>query len=603
LRTKHLYLFKSSPKLILLKALKHINTYFSKYKVRLILGFFIAIGSRVFAVAVPKFVGDSVAIVEQYQKGIVTDLSAVKSQLIVNILLIIGVALASGFLMFLMRQTFIVVSRFIEFDLKNEIYNHYQKLSLSFYKANRTGDLMSRISEDVMKVRMYAGPALMYSVNTITLFIVCLSYMSSIAPKLTLYTVTPLPFLSIAIYFLSVAINKRTTVVQEYLSKLTSFTQEAFSGISVVKAYGIQKSIRSDFDQIALQHKEKSIDLAKVQAFFFPLMLLLIGASNIIVIYIGGKQYINGEIKDFGILVEFIIFVNMLTWPVATVGWVSSIIQQAEASQKRINEFLETKPEITDVKNALVFALNSNIRFDNVSFKYPDTGIEALKKVSFTLRKGKMLGIVGNTGSGKSTLLELLGRLYEPTSGTIYIDEVPLNQVKLESLRSKTGYVPQDAFLFSDTIANNLRFGKEDASEEELITSTKLASVHDNIINFKNGYETLLGERGVTLSGGQKQRVSIARTLIKNPELLLLDDCLSAVDTETEEQIIANINSLAEGKTALIVSHRISSVQNADLILVLGQGKLIEKGTDTELKAVGGYYQKLYEKQLQQKDF
>ncbi len=590
-------------KITLLKSLKHINTYFSKYKIRLILGLFIAIGSRIFAVAVPKLVGDSVSVVEQYQKGLVTDFDEVKYQLILNIALIIGVALAAGFLMFLMRQTFIVVSRFIEFDLKNEIYNHYQKLSLSFYKSNRTGDLMSRISEDVMKVRMYAGPALMYSVNTITLFVICLFYMSSVAPKLTLYTVAPLPFLSIAIYFLSVAINKRTTVVQEYLSKLTSVTQEAFSGISVVKAYSIQKSTQQNFDKIAAAHKQKSIHLASVQALFFPLMVLLIGASNIIVIYVGGQQYIDGEIKDFGILVQFIIYVNMLTWPVATVGWVSSIVQQAEASQKRINEFLETTPEITDSVTAESFKLNSSIRFDNVSFTYPDTGIEALKNVSFTLQKGKTLGIVGNTGSGKSTLLELLARLYDPTSGVIYIDDVPLKNISLETLRSKIGFVPQDAFLFSDTIANNLRFGKENATDEELIEATELASVHHNIINFKNGYNTLLGERGVTLSGGQKQRVSIARTVIKKPEILLLDDCLSAVDTETEEQIVANINNLAEEKTALIVSHRISSVQNANLILVLEEGKLIQTGTDVALKAVDGYYQKLYDKQLKQKDF
>lgn len=585
-----------------MKALKHINIYFSKYKIRLILGVFIAIGSRIFAVAVPKFVGDSIAVVEQYQKGIITDLEIVKKELILNILLIIGAALIAGFLMFLMRQTFIVVSRFIEFDLKNEIYTHYQKLSLGFYKANRTGDLMNRISEDVMKVRMFAGPALMYSVNTITLFIVCLSYMSSIAPKLTLYTIAPLPILSITIYFLSVAINKRTTVVQEYLSKLTSFTQEAFSGISVIKAYGTEKNIRGDFDQLATEHKDKSIHLAKVQALFFPLMLLLIGASNIIVIYIGGQQYINGEIKDFGILVEFIIFVNMLTWPVATVGWVSSIIQQAEASQERINEFLKTIPQIEDVSQPIQFNLDKEIRFENVSFTYSNTGIEALKNVSFTLEKGKTLGIVGNTGSGKSTLLELLGRLYDPTSGTIYVDDIPLQNIELKKLRSKLGFVPQDAFLFSDTIANNLRFGKENATENELITAATLASVHQNIIRFKNGYETLLGERGVTLSGGQKQRVSIARTLIKNPELLLLDDCLSAVDTETEEKIINNINNLAQEKTAFIVSHRISSVQNTDLILVLEEGKLIQMGTDTALKAQKGYYQDLYEKQLHKKD-
>lgn len=586
-----------------MKALKHINFYFSKYKVRLILGLFISIGSRLFAVAVPKFIGDSVAIIEQYHIGEVTSLATIKHQLIINILLIIGVALMAGFLMFLMRQTFIVVSRFIEFDLKNEIFNHYQKLSLNFYKTNRTGDLMNRIGEDVMKVRMYAGPALMYSVNTITLFVICLSYMFSIAPKLTLYTITPLPVLSVAIYFLSVAINNRTTIVQEYLSKLTSYTQEAFSGISVIKAYSIQKSIQANFNLLAFEHKEKHINLAKVQALFFPLMLLLIGLSNIIVIYMGGKQYINGEIKDFGILVEFIIFVNMLTWPVATVGWVSSIIQQAEASQKRINEFLKTQPEIKDAVQTVDFKFNHNIRFENVSFTYPDTGIEALKNLSFTIQKGQTLGIVGKTGAGKSTLLELLGRLYTPTSGEIFIDEVPLKNIKISSLRFNTGYVPQDVFLFSDTIINNLRFGKHNATKNELIQATKLAAVHSNIVNFKKGYDTLLGERGVTLSGGQKQRIAIARTLIKKPEILLLDDCLSAVDTQTEEKIISNFNNLSEIKTTFIISHRISSVQNADQIIVLENGELIQQGTDSLLKASDGYYQKLYKKQLLQKEY
>lgn len=585
-----------------MKALKHINFYFSKYKVRLILGLFISIGSRLFAVAVPKFIGDSVAIIEQYYQGEVTSIATIKHQLIINILLIVGVALMAGFLMFLMRQTFIVVSRFIEFDLKNEIFNHYQKLSLNFYKTNRTGDLMNRIGEDVMKVRMYAGPALMYSVNTITLFVICLSYMFSIAPKLTLFTIAPLPILSVAIYFLSVAINNRTTIVQEYLSKLTSYTQEAFSGISVIKAYGTQQNIQTNFNQLASEHKEKHINLAKVQAFFFPLMLLLIGLSNIIVIYIGGKQYITGEIKDFGILVEFIIFINMLTWPVATVGWVSSIIQQAEASQKRINEFLKTKPEIEDAAKTVDFKFNHNIRFEKVSFTYPDTGIEALKNLSFTIQKGQTLGIIGKTGAGKSTLLELLGRLYTPTSGEIFIDDIPLNNIKIKSLRFNTGYVPQDAFLFSDTIINNLRFGKQNATKNELIEATKLAAVHSNIIKFKKGYDTLLGERGVTLSGGQKQRIAIARTLIKQPEILLLDDCLSAVDTQTEEQILSNFNNLSNKKTTFIVSHRISSVQNADQIIVLEDGQLIQQGTDSLLKSTDGYYQKLYKKQLLQKE-
>ncbi|WP_010523176.1 ABC transporter ATP-binding protein [Aquimarina agarivorans] len=585
-----------------MKALKHLNKYFIKYKVRLILGLFIAVTSRLFAVAVPKFVGDIVAEVEQYIKGNITDIAVVKHSLLVNILLIIGSALLAGFFMFLMRQTFIVVSRFIEFDLKNEIYAHYQKLSLSFYKINRTGDLMNRISEDVGKVRLYAGPALMYSVNTITLFAVVLTYMSSIAPKLTLYTIAPLPVLSLSVYYLSVAINKRTTIVQEYLSKLTTFTQESFSGIAVLKAYQIEGRTNTDFNELANQSKQKSIDLARVQALFYPLMVCLIGISNIIVIYIGGKQYLNGQISDFGVLVEFIIFVNMLTWPVATVGWVSSMIQQAEASQKRINEFLKTIPEIKNKENAIPVSITGEINFENVDFTYPDTGIHALKNLSFNIKAGQTVGIIGNTGSGKSTVLELIGRLYDPTKGKISIDKQPLNSINLQSLRSQMGYVPQDAFLFSDTIENNICFGKNNATEAEMIEVAKTASVHKNIKDFKNGYKTLLGERGVTLSGGQKQRVSIARALLKNPKILLLDDSLSAVDTETEKQIIENFKALSEKRTTIIVSHRISSVKNADLILVLKDGKLIQKGNHKLLTKNYGYYLDLYKKQSQQKE-
>lgn len=585
-----------------MKALKHLNKYFFKYRVRLILGIFIAIASRIFAVAVPKFIGDSVAIVERYLENDITDIALVKSTLINNILIIIGAALLSGFFMFLMRQTFIVVSRYIEFDLKNEIYTHYQELSLSFYKANRTGDLMSRISEDVMKVRMYVGPALMYSVNTLTLFVIALSYMASIAPTLTLYTVAPLPILSIAIYFLSVAINKRTTIVQEYLSKLTTFTQESFSGISVLKAYQIEGRTHADFAQLSNEGKQKSIELASVQAFFMPLMVLLIGCSNIIVIYMGGKQYLNGEIADFGVLVEFILFVNMLTWPVATVGWVTSITQQAEASQERINEFLNTVPEIQNASNSMSMPITGEVIFNDVNFTYPDTGIKALTNLNFSVKPGQTVGIVGNTGSGKSTILELIGRLYDPTSGTITIDGKNLNSLNLQSLRSQMGYVPQDAFLFSDTIANNICFGKNNASAEEMISAAKTASVHKNIADFKEGYETLLGERGVTLSGGQKQRVSIARALIKKPTLLLLDDCLSAVDTETEEKIISNFNALAQQNTCFIVSHRISTIKNADVILVLEDGKIIQQGNHNALLNKDGYYQNLYKKQLQKKE-
>ena len=584
-----------------MKELQHLNKYFKKYRLRLILGVFIAIASRIFAVSVPKFIGDGVALVESYLKGEITDVAIIKTGLIKNILIIIGAALLSGFFMFLMRQTFIVVSRFIEYDLKNEIYTHYQKLSLSFYKANRTGDLMSRISEDVMKIRMYVGPAVMYSTNTLTLFVIALSYMSSIAPTLTLYTIAPLPILSLAIYYLSVAINKKTTIVQEYLAKLTTFTQEAFSGISVLKAYQIENNTYEDFTVLTNESKQKSIELAKVQALFMPLMVLLIGFSNIIVIYIGGKQYLNGEIADFGVLVEFILFVNMLTWPVATVGWVSSMVQQAEASQARINEFLKTVPEIKNALQAESFELKGDITFDNVSFTYPDTGIDAIKNMSFSIKAGQTLGIVGNTGSGKSTILDLIGRLYDPIKGNIWIDNKKLTDINLQSVRSQMGYVPQDAFLFSDTIANNICFGKNKASEQEMITAAKTASVHKNITQFKNGYKTLLGERGVTLSGGQKQRISIARALIKNPTLLLLDDCLSAVDTETEEKIISNFNDLSKQKTCFIVSHRISSVKNADIILVLKNGEIIQQGNHASLTNKDGYYSDLVNKQLNKK--
>jgi len=585
-----------------LKALKHLYKYFIKYKIRLILGIFIAIASKIFAVAVPKFIGDSVAIVENYLNNEITDLALVKTTLIKNILIIVGTALLYGLFTFFMRQTFIVVSRYIEFDLKNEIYTHYQKLSLSFYKANRTGDLMNRISEDVMKVRMYVGPAIMYATNTIILFIIALGYMASIAPTLTLYTIAPLPILSAAIYFLSVAINKRTTIVQEYLSTLTTYTQESFSGISVLKAYQIEGKTYDSFASLADDGKQKSISLARVQAFFMPLMVLLIGCSNIIVIYIGGKQYLSGEIEDFGVLVEFILYVNMLTWPVATVGWVSSIIQQAEASQERINEFLETVPEIQNIDKAVSFPFKGEIGFHNVSFTYPDTGIEALKNINFTIKAGQTIGIIGNTGAGKSTILELIGRLYDPTKGHISLDGHNLDAINLQNLRSQMGYVPQDAFLFSDTIANNICFGKNDASEEEMVNATKTASVHENIIAFKDGYKTLLGERGVTLSGGQKQRISIARALIKNPKLLLLDDCLSAVDTETEEHIINNFNNLAQQKTSFIVSHRISSVKKADIIFVLEKGEIIQQGDHQKLLNESGYYQDLFKKQLQKKE-
>ncbi|GAA0733065.1 ABC transporter ATP-binding protein [Aquimarina litoralis] len=584
-----------------MRALRHLNKYFLKYKYRLLIGLFITIIARIFAVAVPKFVGDSVEIVEQYINHSITDINEVKSGLITNILLILGSVLIAAFFTFLMRQTFIVVSRFIEFDLKNEVFEHYQILSLNFYKKNRTGDLMNRISEDVSKVRMYVGPAIMYSVNTITLFVVVIGYMITIAPQLTLYTVAPLPILSISIYKLSVAIHKRSTIVQQYLSKLTTFTQESFSGISVIKAYGIENQTLTNFTELSNTSKEKNIDLVKVQALFFPLMVLLIGVSNLLVIYIGGQQYINGTIKDLGIIVEFIIFVNMLTWPVATVGWVTSIIQQAEASQVRINEFLRQEPEITNTVTTQT-PITGNIVFDDVSFTYDDTNITALKNISFSINSGQTIAIIGKTGSGKSTILDLLGRLYDVSHGEIKVDNTSIQKLNLIDLRSSIGYVPQDAFLFSDSIRNNIKFGKTDASDDDVIQAAKNSAVHKNIVEFSKGYDTVLGERGITLSGGQKQRVSIARAIIKDPSILLFDDCLSAVDTETEEEILNNLHKISENKTTFIVSHRVSTARNADKIIVLDEGKIIQKGTHNQLLEVDGYYKELYLKQLSEKE-
>lgn len=583
-----------------MKELQHLRKYFYKYRIQLIAGIIITIISNLFRVFVPKLVGSIIDIVNEQVQNPDRDISIYKSELLKYILIIIGAAVITGILTFFMRQAIINVSRYIEFDLKNEIYNQYQKLSLNFYKKNRTGDLMNRISEDVGKVRMYAGPAIMYSINTITLFVVALTFMYRQAPSLTLYTIIPLPILSILIYKISKQIHKRSTIVQEYLSKLSTFTQESFSGISVIKAYGIEPQTATKFNSLSITSKDKQLSLVRVQAFFFPIMILLIGISNLLVIYIGGKQYINGLIS-LGTIIEFIIYVNMLTWPVATVGWVTSIIQQAEASQKRINEFLKLKPEITNTVQAPSI-IKGTIEFKEVYFTYDDTNIKALKGVSFKVNPGETLAIIGKTGSGKSTILDLIGRLYDVDNGTIFIDDTAIDQINLNSLREATGYVPQDAFLFSDTINNNIKFGKEDATDEEVIAAAKNAQVHKNIKKFNKQYETILGERGITLSGGQKQRVSIARAIIKAPQILLFDDCLSAVDTETEEKILNNLNKLTEEKTTVIVSHRISSAKNADHIIVLDDGKIVQKGTHETLINIDGYYKELYLKQLSAKE-
>jgi ATP-binding cassette subfamily B protein len=585
-----------------LKELGYLNKFFLKYKYRLIIGIICTIIARILSLFTPRLIGKSLNVVEKFINGDITDLEIVKSKLLINILLILGAVLLAGVFTFIMRQAIIVTSRLIEFDLKNEIFEQYERLSLNFYKKNRTGDLMNRISEDVSKVRMYFGPAIMYSINMITLFVIVISYMVQIDSTLTLYTLLPLPILSASIYILSRVINNRSRIVQEYLSKLTTFTQEFFSGINVIKAYSIEKFSFKDFDDLANESKEKNISLYKAQALFFPLMVLLIGASNILVIYIGGMRYINGQIESFGVIAEFIIYVNMLTWPVAVVGWVTSIVQQAEASQKRINEFLKVEPEVQNLIDNPT-SIGGKIEFKNVSFTYDDTNITALKNISFSIEKGKTLAILGKTGSGKSTIANIIARLYDIKIGEVLIDNKHIKEINLTDLRENIGFVPQEAFLFSDTIKNNIKFGNENAVEDIIKNAAKNAHIHQNIEEFSKSYETFIGERGVTLSGGQKQRISIARALIKNPQILVFDDCLSAVDTETEEIILNNINKVSKDKTTIIISHRVSSTKNADFIIVLDEGKIIQKGTFNELSNKKGFYQNLYNQQLTEQTF
>lgn len=583
-----------------MKALQYLNKYFRKYKWRILLGLSITVLSKILSLKIPQIIRDSLNVVDDYQKNIITDINEVKSALFINVLIIIGVALVAGFFTFLMRQTIIVTSRLIEFDLKNEIYQQYQRLSLNFYKKNRTGDLMNRISEDVSKVRMYVGPSIMYTMNMLVLFVVGFTQMITVDLTLTLYTLIPFPLLSISIFILSRTINKRSAIVQQYLSKLTTYNQETFSGINVVKSYGIETAILRDFDAVVNESKEKNISLHKANALFFPLMILLIGISNLIVIYIGGNQYINGEIQ-IGTVVEFTLYVNILTWPVAVVGWVTSMVQQAEASQSRINEFLKETPEITNSSDKAE-DIQGKIAFHDVVFTYDDTNITALKNVSFEIEPGQTLAILGKTGSGKSTIAELISRMYDITEGKVFIDNTPIASLNLDNLREQIGYVPQDPFLFSDTIENNIKFGKEDATLEDIEQAAKNAVVHDNIVEFAKGYDTILGERGVTLSGGQKQRVSIARAIIKNPKILIFDDCLSAVDTETEERILSNLEKVSTNKTTIIISHRVSSAKNADKIIVLDDGQIIQQGAHETLVKTEGYYQELYQQQLLEKE-
>lgn len=589
-----------------MKELFYLNKYFYKYRGRFILGTIFVIISNVFSIFPAVYVRqgfDTVtqAIADFQSLQSALQISDLKFTLLKYGLLIIAMSLARGVFMFFMRQTIIVMSRLIEYDLKNEIFKHYQSLSISFYNRNKTGDLMNRISEDVGRVRMYLGPALMYTISVVSQIILVVAVMLSINVELTIYALLPLPVLSVAIYYVSNIINQRSEKVQEQLSNISSLAQETFSGIRVVKAYIQESRIRSKMQEDSAEYKKRSLSLVKINALFFPLMILLIGLSTLLTVYIGGILALRGEITT-GNIAEFVIYVNMLTWPVASLGWVTSIVQSAEASQRRINEFLDVTPEIENPSEEK-FDLEGRITFEEVDFTYPDSGIHALKKVSFVLKPGKSLAIVGKTGSGKSTIAHIIGRLYDVTGGRVLIDGKDIREINLNILRENIGYVPQEGFLFSDSIHNNIAFGVDRGELQEVKQAAADADILDNILSFKEGLETRVGERGITLSGGQKQRVSIARAFMRNPNILMLDDCLSAVDTQTEENILNNLKRVMANKTTLIISHRISSVKHCDEIIVLSKGAVIERGSHESLIEKQGYYAELYRKQQLEKEF
>lgn len=590
-----------------MKALFALNKYFWKYKWRLSLGVLFLVVSNWFGILPVKIISeaidsvlDSVKLYVNLQdSGLQESMySEITENLLVFTLTVIGLAFAKGAFLFLTRMTIIVMSRYIEFDLKNEIFEQYQSLNLSFYKRNNTGDLMNRISEDVGRVRMYFGPAIMYTINLVVLFVLVISTMLKVNVELTLYVLTPLPFLSVSIYYVSNIINKKSERVQHQLSELTTFVQEAFSGIRVIKAYTQQFSKNAIFETELNDYKNKNLSLVKVNAFFMPMMILLIGLSTIITIYIGGRLAANGSIT-MGNIAEFVIYVNMLTWPVASLGWVTSLVQRAAASQQRINEFLDTKPEITN-SNTNEYPVLGNIEFNNVSFTYPNSGLTALHNVSFRVKAGQSLAILGKTGSGKSTIANLLTRMYDINSGEILVDSTPIKEHNLSVLRQSIGYVPQEVFLFSETIHDNIAFGNKELKslEEEVIQAAKQAEVHQNIVDFPKGYQTEVGERGITLSGGQKQRISIARAIMSKPQIFIFDDCLSAVDTETENKILNNLQQVMDKTTSIVITHRVSSAINCDQIIVLEEGKVAEQGTHHELLNRGGLYAEIYEMQL-----
>ena len=515
-------------------------------------------------------------------------------------LMILVLALLKGFFLFLVRQTLIVMSRHIEYDLKNEIYHHYQTLPLSFYRKNNTGDLMARISEDVNKVRMYVGPAIMYGLNLITVFILVIWYMLSVNQKLTWFVLLPVPFLSFSIYFVNTIIMRKSEQIQANLSKISTFTQEAFSGIRVLKAFVQEEPSTIAFTKQANVYREKSLDLVKVDSLFSPLVSVLAGLSSVIVVYIGGLEVMAGRLTP-GSITEFIMYVYMLTWPMIALGWTASQIQRAAASQQRINEFLNEKTNIVSKEN-VVKDIAGDLEVKNVNFVYPDSGIVALKDFSMQVSAGESVAILGTTGSGKSTIANLLCRMYDVTDGEIKVDNYPIKNLNVNHLRSQIGYVPQDVFLFSDSIRNNVKFGSENMTEEQIIQAAKDADLYNNVIDFPEGFDTVLGERGVTLSGGQKQRLSIARAIAREPRILILDDCLSAVDTKTENQILNNLQGIMQGRTSVIISHRVSSAKLADKIIMLDDGRIVEQGTHDDLMEANGAYRELYDKQMAVED-
>jgi ATP-binding cassette subfamily B protein len=588
------------------KPLWRLNKYFRKYKGLLLLGVVFTFISNIFVIIPAQLVRLAIDYVVEsltiYRPLQLSGMGEPAKEIFLKFVLVFGVlilvmALLRGFFLFLIRQTIIIMSRKIEFDMKDEIYQHYQNLPLQFYRKNSTGDLMARITEDVSRVRMYLGPAIMYGLNLLILFPLVISYMIMINPMLTLYSLMPLPILSLSIYFVNNMINERSEKIQRSLSELSTFVQEAFSGIRVLKAFVRENDSTNDFAKASEDYKIKSIRLTKVNALFFPLVMALVGISTIITVYVGGIQVIKGEI-GYGVIAEFILYVNMLTWPVTSLGWITSIIQRAAASQTRINEFLDEKNEIISSVNLKTDILGA-IKVSNLTFIYPDSGIKALDHVSFEIKEGQTLGIIGTTGSGKSTIANLLMRMYDQDEGQITIDGKPISTYDISDLRRQIGYVPQDVFLFSDTIGNNIAFGIDAPDEAIIHQAAKDADVFQNIVEFPKGFETMLGERGITLSGGQKQRVSIARAIAKSPKILILDDCLSAVDTKTENVILSALKNIMKNRTSIIISHRVSSAKLADQIIVLDDGRIVESGNHESLMELQGVYAELFEKQTQ----